>query len=248
LQPYLASLFLTYTEELDINLNLINGFNRFCEVFMRLRLGLMLWCWGWLGCASSPGPADESATYGREEGRVWVSGPWEAIKPSSDVDEVIDQLCPVIMRLPLANEGDAGREYCGVIYSLGDGTYYASHPSPLGRTHDGRFSPEKSCYVPRNVRDARGQIVPLGDYHSHPWSPSRMSGSTRDLLRATQLYSIRIQFDAGCNLQKFIPYLDEDRAGELYVRQGKRWKLIGTVKPEDKARGFITPVVDRGTP
>jgi hypothetical protein len=75
-----------------------------------------------------------------------------------------------------------------------------------------------------------------------------MSGSTRDLLRTTQLYSIRIQFDAGCNLQKFIPYLDEDRAGELYVRQGKRWKLIGTVKPEDKARGFITPVVDRGTP
>jgi hypothetical protein len=209
---------------------------------MRLRLGLIWWCWGWLGCASGPEAAGESATYWRENNRVWVSGPWEAITPSTDVDEVIDQLCPVVMKLPRAKEENYGREYCGVIYSLGDGVYYASHPSPLGRTHDGRVSPEKSCYVPRNVRDARGKIVPLGDYHSHPWSPSAMSGSSKDMLKDTQLYSIRIQFDAACNLQKLVPYVDEDRAGELYARRGKRWELIGLIKPEDKARGLITPV------
>ena len=209
---------------------------------MRVHLGLICWCWAWLGCAGGPELTGDSEFYGRENGRVWASGPWEAIKPSSDVDEVIDQLCPTIMRLPRAKDEDSGREYCGVIYSVGDGNYYATHPSPLGRTHDGRFSPEKSCYVPRNVRDARGQVVPLGDYHSHPWSPSAMSGSSRDLLKATQLYSIRIQFDASCNIQKFVPYVEEDRPGELYARHGKRWKLIGLIKPEDKARGFITRV------
>jgi hypothetical protein len=211
---------------------------------MRILCGLALVCCGVLGCASSPHASGEAATYGVKDGRVWVSGPWDAIKPSDDADEVIDQLCPAIMRLPRAQDGDYGQEYCGVIYSLGGDTYYASHPSPLGRKEDGRGSPEKSCYVPRNVRDARGEIVPLGDYHSHPWSPSSMTGSTRDRLSATQLYSIRIQLDAGCNLQKLVPHLNEDRPGELYARRGKSWTLIGLIKPEDKARGFITRVND----
>lgn len=71
-----------------------------------------------------------------------------------------------------------------------------------------------------------------------------MTRSTKDLLSATQLYSIRIQFDSSCNLQKLVPYLNEERPGELYARQGKRWKLIGLIQPEDKARGFITRVND----
>jgi hypothetical protein len=213
-----------------------------CEVFVRLLLGLV--CCGWLGCANGPEPAGEAATYGRENGRVWVSGPWEAIKPSNDVDEVIDQLCPAIMKLPLAREEDYGREYCGIIYSLGDGIYYASHPSPLSDTRAGRVSPKKNCFMPRMVRDERGQSVPLGDYHGHPWSPSPMTKSTADLLSKTQLYSIRIQFDTACNLQKLVPYLIDDRPGELYERRGKRWKLIGLIKPEHKATGFITLVDD----
>lgn len=50
---------------------------------------LALACWGMLGCAGGPPSVGDGATYGRENGRVWVSGPWEAIKPSTDVDEVI---------------------------------------------------------------------------------------------------------------------------------------------------------------
>jgi hypothetical protein len=211
-------------------------------VFVRLLLGLV--CCGWLGCANGPEPAGEAATYGRENGRVWVSGPWEAIKPSSDADEVIDQLCPAVMKLPRAKDEDYGREYCGVIYSLGDGIYYASHPSPLSRTHAGWVSPTKNCYVPRSVRDARGQSEMLADYHSHPWSPSSMSSSPNDRVSATQIYSIRIQFDTACDIQKLVPYLTKDRPGELYERRGKHWKLIGLIKPEDKDRGRITPVDD----
>jgi hypothetical protein len=186
----------------------------------------------------------EPATYGHENGRVWVSGPWEAIQPSSDVDEVIDQLCPAIMRLPEARDEVFGREYCGLIYSLGDGIYYASHPSSLNNNKLGRASPTKNCYVPRVVRDTRGQSATLADYHSHPWSPSGMALSPLDLKSKTQIYSIRIQFDSSCKIQKLVPYLAEDRPGELYKRRGKHWKLIGLIKPEDKARGRITPAGD----
>lgn len=210
---------------------------------MRVLLGLMV-CWGWLGCAQGPEPMGEPATYGRENGRVWVSGPWEAIRPSSDVDEVIDQLCPAVMQLPRAKDGDHGREYCGVIYSLGDGLYYASHPSRLSDLRLGFVAPIKNCYVPRDVRDARGQSVLHGDYHSHPWAHSSMVGSPADMRSATQLYSIRIQFDAACKLQKLIPFLNEERPGELYERRGSQWKLIGHIKPENKATGVISLVDD----
>jgi hypothetical protein len=211
---------------------------------VRFFLGLTVVYWGMLGCANSLERFGEPATYGRENGSVWVSGPWEAIKPSGDVDEVIDQLCPAIMNLPFAREEDYGREYCGVIYSLGDDIYYASHPSPLSRTHAGRVSPTKNCFVPRSVRDARGQSTTLADYHSHPWPGSSMDKSILDRLSARQLYAIRIQFDTACTLQKLIPYLTEERPGELYERRGKHWKLIGLIKPEDKATGRITPVND----
>ncbi|MFY0569778.1 hypothetical protein ACN28E_38945 [Archangium lansingense] len=41
---------------------------------------------------------------------------------------------------------------------------------------------------------------------------------------------------------KLIPYLDEERPGELYERQGRLWKLIGFIKPEDKESGIVTAV------
>jgi hypothetical protein len=209
---------------------------------MRLLGGLTLACWGVLGCASSPRTADETTTYGFRDGQVWVLGPWDAITPARDADEVIDQLCPAIMKLPGAQHGDHGQEYCGLIYSLGDGTYYASHPSPLGDIRTVGSSQQKNCYVPRIVEDTRGQSVPLGDYHSHPWTPSSMSRPDR--LLATQVFSIRIQFDKACRIQKLIPYVNEERPGELYERRGKSWKLIGLIKPEDKATGVVTRVDD----
>jgi hypothetical protein len=69
-----------------------------------------------------------------------------------------------------------------------------------------------------------------------------MIRSPGDKRSDTQIYSIRIQFDTACNLQKFVPYLNEDRSGELYERRGKQWKLIGLIKPENKATGVITLV------
>jgi len=209
---------------------------------MRLLFGLIVACCGWLGCAHGSEATGAPATYGRENRRVWVSGPWEAIQPSSDVDEVIDQLCPAVMQLPLAKDENYGREYCGLIYSLEDGTYYASHPSPLTDLRAGRVSVEKNCFVPRDVRDPRGQSVTLGDYHSHPWAASSMIRSPGDKRSDTQIYSIRLQFDAACKLQKLVPYLKEDRPGELYERRGKKWKLIGLIKAENKATGVITLV------
>ncbi|MFL5347879.1 MAG: hypothetical protein ACJ8AT_24070 [Hyalangium sp.] len=209
---------------------------------MRLLRGLIVLCWGLVGCASGPGPAGEPANYGLKDGLVWVRGPWEAIKPSRDPDEVIDQLCPAVMELPGARFGDYGREYCGLVYSLGDGTYYASYPSPLANPKPRRSSRDKACYVPQLVVDQRGAPAPLADYHGHPWSPSSMLDSKEDLLGATQVFSIRIQFDKVCHLQKLIPYLKEDRPGELYERRGKSWKLIGLIKPENKASGRVTPV------
>ena len=71
-----------------------------------------------------------------------------------------------------------------------------------------------------------------------------MLKSRADLLGATQVYSIRIQFDKACHLQKLIPYLKEDRPGELYERRGKSWQLIGLIKPENKASGRVTLVND----
>lgn len=212
---------------------------------MRLLPGLTLLCWGLVGCASGPEPAGEPANYGIDkDGQVWVRGPWEVIKPSQDPDDVIDQLCPAVMELPGAQLGDYGQEYCGLVYSLGDGIYYASHPSPLSRTRVVGPSKDKSCFTPRRVEDTRGQAEPLADYHGHPWSPSSMIESKADRLAATLVFSIRVQFDKACHIQKLIPYLKEDRPGELYERRGKSWKLIGLIKPEHKASGLITLVAD----
>jgi hypothetical protein len=71
-----------------------------------------------------------------------------------------------------------------------------------------------------------------------------MLESRADLLGATQVFSIRIQFDKARHIQKLIPYLKEDRPGELYERRGKSWKLIGLIKPENKASGRVTRVTE----
>jgi hypothetical protein len=203
---------------------------------------LILLCGGWIGCASAPQAADETANYGLKDGQVWVRGPWETIQPSADPDDVIDQLCPAVVALPSATFGDYGLEYCGLVYSLADGMYYASHPSPLARIQLSSRSKEKSCFVPRQVVDSRGQPDPFADYHGHPWAQSSMLRSPADLLAVTQVFSVRIQFDTACHIQKLLPYLNEDRPGELYERRGKSWKLIGLIKPEDKARGWVSRV------
>jgi hypothetical protein len=194
------------------------------------------------GCASGSRLAGGAEDYGFDgaSGRVWVKGPWEKINASQDIDEVIDQLCPAVMALPRARSGEYGQEYCGVIYKLlGENRYYASMPSPLGSPELNTASRRKSCLVPTTVRDARGASRTDGDFHGHPWSPSGMSREDRML--GTQWYLFRLQFDSQCRIQKLVPHADGSRPGELYERQGKNWKLVGQILPEDKERGYVTP-------
>lgn len=195
-----------------------------------------------LGCSSASLQSEASDDYGFEPGsrHVWVRGPWADIEPSSDVDSVIDQLCPAVMRLPRARERDYGQEYCGLIYSLGDGVFYASKGSPLGETQLVGASKRKSCFSPRRVVDGRGRTVPMADFHSHPWSPSPMS--PKDRQSGNQRWFIRIQFDTSCHLQKLIPHVGETRPGEVYERVGKKWELVGLIRPEDKSVGRITAI------
>lgn len=200
---------------------------------------------GLFGCAGDSRRPEETKDYGYIQGtnRVWVQGPWDVIRPSRDVDEVIDQLCPALMDLPGARDRNYGREYCGAVYSLGDGVYYASKPSSLRGVRTVAVNPEeeKACFPPREVRDLRGKRPSIiADFHGHPWANSRMSARDRRLDR--QIWQIRIQFDTVCHIQKLIPYADADRPGELYERQGKAWKLIAHIKLEDKETGRLTYV------
>jgi hypothetical protein len=192
------------------------------------------------GCASGPQSPIENKDYGLRDGFVWVRGPWEAITPSAKEDDVIDQLCPAVMQLPRAQGREYGLEYCGAIYSLNDGLFYASQPSPLGPVLKAIPEKEKRCKPPFFVEDPRGEIQVRADFHSHPWAHSRMSAADRT--EARQRYSIRIQFDTICRVMKLVPYIGEPRPGEVYERRGRNWALLGIIKPEHKAAGTITPV------
>lgn len=185
----------------------------------------------------------EGIDYGIDAGtnQIWVRGPWEDIRPSKDVDEVIDQLCHAVMKLPLAQRGEYGQEYCGIIYKLvDDSTYYASTPSPMEKRGPSRRGKDKSCLTPKRVKDSRGTPRMEADFHGHPWSPSDMS--QEDKMARRQWFMFRIQFDTRCRTQKLIPFIDTQRPGELYERQENTWRLIGHILPENKESGFVTPV------
>lgn len=206
---------------------------------MRHPMGVVLTCVWLMGCATSQLRPGETEDYGYKGDLVWVRGPWNQIEPSQDVDAVIDRLCPAIMRLPNADKGQYGQEYCGALY-LKQGLYYASHPSPLGGSvRLGEGTVEMKCRPPRYVEDPHGPISIIADFHSHPWNTPM---SPRDRQAFTQRWSIRIQFDTKCHVMKLIPYLGEERPGELYERQDNHWQLIGIIKPEDKAAGTVTAV------
>jgi hypothetical protein len=66
--------------------------------------------------------------------------------------------------------------------------------------------------------------------------------SDEDLSTKNQRWIIRVQFDTRCTIQKLVPHVDEDRPGELFVRQGRQWRLIGRIQSEDKGTGRVTAV------
>lgn len=208
---------------------------------MRLCALLLVGTLGCAGPAAMPRAADP-LPYGFKGNQVWVDGPWADIEPSRDIDDVIDQLCPAIMKLPRATLRDHGQEYCGVIYSLEDGTFYASQPSPLAPVVLVGPSRRKQCQPPLHVMDARGRPTPWADYHSHPWAPSKLS--QEDRRSSLQLYDIRIQFDTACTVMKLVPHRHEERPGEVFVRRGRTWVLTGYIHPADKQSGRVTSVTE----
>ena len=186
---------------------------------------------GLLACFAARGVRLQAGVdYGEDGGKVWVRGPWDAIAPSTDVDEVIDQLCPAVARLERARDGDDGVEYCGPIYSLPDGRYHASFPSPLGLRKHAKHGPEKSCRIPSTLRDDRGVLEILSDFHSHPWPDAPFSRG--DLSSGKQKWSIRIEFDTNCRVYKYVPHSNETRPGRDLLACRK-----GLAPPVDRAAG-----------
>src|SRR4051812_14971363 len=164
-----------------------------------------------LACSAAKGVRLRSGVdYGEESGRVWVRGQWEAILPSKDPDDVIDQLCPAVERLERAREGDDGVEYCGLLYSMPDGLVYASVPSPLSLLKHQKHGREKSCRIPAKLRDEGGAPEIFADFHSHPWPHVPMSSG--DLSTRQQRWSIRVEFDSTCHVYKYVPHLGRSPA------------------------------------
>lgn len=195
------------------------------------------------GCASVPGPrVREGTDYGSDARGVWVRGPWELIKPSADIDDVIDQLCPVVMQLPDARGHDDGTEHCGLLYQGTDGMFHASAPSRIAATSRSRptRSKTKTCIIPVAVKDPGGVRVVDADFHSHPWPDSPLT-SRADTAARTQKYSIRIQFDTTCHVLKFVPHLNEPVPAEVFKRVGRSWLLLRVIPIYDKGSGVVDP-------
>ncbi|HVE84148.1 MAG TPA: hypothetical protein VND93_14925 [Myxococcales bacterium] len=193
-----------------------------------------------LGCASAGGlRLREGVDYGTEQRAVWVRGPWELVTPSTDIDEVIDQLCPAVMRLSDARGHDDGVEYCGLLYEGTDSRFYASAASPLSPDPPVR-SRTKRCRMPVAVRDAGGVRTVEADFHSHPWPNSPMTPEA-DTAARVQRYSIRVQFDTTCHVLKFVPHLNEPVPGELFERVGRTWRLLRVIPVWNKVDGAIWP-------
>jgi len=196
-----------------------------------------------LGCAfTSELRLREGLDYGVAGRQVWVRGPWESLTPSPDIDDVIDQLCPAVMRLENARGHDDGVEYCGLLYEGADNRFYASVPSPLS-PEVRRLSPKKSCRVPLVVNDPAGVRRIEADYHSHPWPDSPLT-SIGDTRASVQRYSIRVQFDTTCRVLKFVPHTGEPVPAEIFVRTGHTWSLLRVIPTSDKETGEINPPLE----
>jgi len=194
-----------------------------------------------LGCASVPGPRlREGADYGRDDRGAWVRGPWELIRPSAEVDEVIDQLCPAVMQLPGARGHDDGVEYCGLLYVGMDGRYYASTPSRLAAKGQAASSSTKTCVIPARVIDPSGSRMIEADFHGHPWPWSGLT-SGFDTASRYQRYSIRIQFDTTCHVLKLVPHVNEPVPAEIFERVGLTWRLLRVIPVWNKESGKIDP-------
>jgi len=168
-------------------------------------------------------------------------GPWTLVRPSADIDDVIDQLCPAVMSLPDARAHDDGVEYCGLLYQGVDGGFRASAPSRLpAKVRTELMRASKTCTIPLRVADPGGVRAIEADFHSHPWPDSPLTPPF-DTASRNQRYSIRIQFDTTCHVLKLVPHVNEPVPAEIFERVGRSWHLLRTIPVHHKDSGTIEP-------
>ena len=108
------------------------------------------------------------------QGALHVSGPMEGVGPFKTADEAEEALCPIIMKMPGAQDGERGIEYCGLVYHTPTGW----HPTQLAFLPYQRPGGVRSCQLPVAIDDAQtpaALIVTILDFHSHPWPNTRFT-------------------------------------------------------------------------
>jgi hypothetical protein len=164
--------------------------------------------------------------------------------PFNSLDEVEEALCPAIMKMPGAQSGQAGTEYCGFIYDTPHGWYSTDIAYlPYQRPGDVR-----RCKLPNDVTHAQvptALIVTVGDFHSHPWPYTEFSearwiqgrlrgdliptpGHPSRLSIAGEIYDYRrILFSTRCDHYRYFPYTQEIFKHD---HSGHRWDKIADVE------------------
>ncbi len=188
------------------------------------------------------------------ERRLHVQGPMKGVGPYASIDEVEEALCPIIMKMPGARNGNEGIEYCGLIYHTPRGWQSTELAYlPFQRPGDVR-----RCRLPDVIDDAQSPmalIVTVGDFHSHPWPHTEFSearliqGRLRGDLapipgRPTQLSVAgetvayrRVMFSTLCDHYRYFPASQEIFKHD---HESNQWeKIADVIITTDKATGKI---------
>lgn len=200
-------------------------------------------------CATQP-----VYTHEEVDGSLHVQAPMKGVGPYNSIEEVEEALCPIIMKMPGAQSGSAGIEYCGFIYHTPKG-WYSTELAYLPYQTPGDV---RRCRLPNAIDDAQvptALVVTVGDFHSHPWpytqfSEARMvQGRLRGDLMPTpgrpnrvavdgETYNYRrIMFSTRCDHYRYFPHSQEVFKHD---HQTSQWdKIADVVLTVDKQTGEI---------
>lgn len=200
-------------------------------------------------CAAQP-----ASTHQDKAGRLHVKGPMKSVGPFTSIDEVEEALCPIIMKMPGAKNGDEGIEYCGLIYRSPSGW----HSTELAYVPLQRKGDVRRCRLPDVIDDAQfptGLVVTIGDFHSHPWPDTEFSearlvqgrlrgdlmpmpGHQTELSVAGETYPYRrVMFSTRCDHYRYLP-----ASKEIFKHnhENQQWdKIADVATATDKQTGKI---------
>jgi hypothetical protein len=201
---------------------------------MRIRIHyIMLTSW-MTACAAQPVHSDEEAS--RHQ--------MNRVGPVSSIDELEEALCPLIMKMPGAQNGSTGIEYCGFIYHTPNG-WYSTELAYLPYQRPGDV---RRCKLPDSINETQTPtelIVTVGDFHDHPWPYTEFSearwvqGRLRGDLMPTPGYPTRLSvdgkiydyrrvlFSTRCDHYRYFPYSQEIFKHDHQTRQ---WEKIANVE------------------